>query len=415
MNNTPQARLPHPIVWLLLYVPFGALGGFVSIALTFLATQNGLSIGEGALIIGSQMLIQWLKWLWAPMVDVTLSPKKWYILSTSLSAVGVFAMSALPLGKDSLGLLLLVIALANLVNSVVGMSVEAMIAGLTPKDQIGRVSAWFQAGNLGGTGLGGALGLFLIQSLPKPWMAGTVMGVLFVLCCLALIPLPHVPVHVKEKSAVAAVKQVTRGFWAMIKERAGVLTALMCALPIATGAAQGTLTQAAVAQFWGAGATQVELVQGLLSGVITAFGCFLGGWVCNRISPLSAYSIFGIALAAIAVGMAFSPATVTMYVVWNMVYALGVGLSYAAFTAMALNALGKSAAATGYNVFASLSNFPIWWVGLLLGWVAEKQGPRPMLYVEAALGVVGVIFYLTVERVLWRSDGEAVAPALTLQ
>lgn len=400
MTAKNSSSLPHPLVWLILYIPFGALGGFVGVALTYLATQNGLSITEGSLIIGSQMLISWLKWLWAPMVDITFSPKKWYVFSTTFSALGVMAMASVPLGKDSLGLLLIIIAAANLVNSIVGMAVEAMIASITPKDQIGRVSAWFQAGNLGGAGLGGALGLFLIQKLPEPWMAGAVMGLLFLSCCLALIPLPHVKAHVSNKKPVDAVRTVAVGFWEMIKERVGVLTALMCILPIATGAASGVLTQSVVAGYWGAGAEQVGLVQGLLSGIITAIGCFLGGWVCNRINPHKAYALFGMALALIAAAMAFSPATVAMYVVWNMIYALGVGLSYAAFTAMALVAIGKGAAATGYNVFASLSNFPIWWLGLLLGWIADHKGPKAMLLVEAVLGAIGVSVFMLVDQKL---------------
>ena len=247
-------------------------------------------------------------------------------------------MAAVPLGKETLGLLLLIIALANIINSVVGMAVEAMISEITPEDQIGRVSAWFQAGNLGGTGLGGALGLFLIQKLPQPWMSGAIMGALFIACCAALIPIPDLKAHVQEKRPFEAIKKVTAGFWNMIKAPIGVLTGLMCILPIATGAAQTTLTQAAVAAYWGAGAEQVELVQGLIVGLMTAFGCFLGGWVCNRMKAYNAYAIFGLALAAIAVGMAFSPATVSMYVFWNMIYALCVGLSYSAFTAMALHA-----------------------------------------------------------------------------
>lgn len=398
--SSKHSKLPHPIVWLILYIPFGALGGFVGVALTFLATQNGLSITEGSLIIGSQLLISWLKWLWAPMVDITFSPKKWYVFSTIFSALGVIAMASVPLGRDTLGLLLIIIAGANLVNSIVGMAVEAMIASITPADQVGRVSAWFQAGNLGGAGLGGALGLFLIQKLPSPWMAGAVMGLLFISCCLALIPLPHVKAHVTNKRPVDAVKTVALGFWEMIKARVGALTALMCILPIATGAASGVLTQSVVAQYWGAGAEQVGLVQGLLSGIITALGCFLGGWVCNRMNPHKAYGIFGIALAAIAAAMAFSPATVTMYVVWNMIYALGIGLSYAAFTAMALVAIGKGAAATGYNVFASMSNFPIWWLGLLLGWVADHHGAKNMLITEAILGALGVAVFTLVDRKL---------------
>src|SRR5579859_672871 len=110
MSDAEARRLPHPIVWTILYVPFGALGGFVGVALTFLATKNGLSITEGSLIVGSQMLVSWLKWLWAPVVDVSLSPKRWYVISTAFSAVGVFAMSVIPLGKGTLGVLLLVIA-----------------------------------------------------------------------------------------------------------------------------------------------------------------------------------------------------------------------------------------------------------------------------------------------------------------
>ena len=177
---------PHPVVWTILYLPFGALSGFVSVALTFQASQHGLSISEGALLNGAQMLSQWLKWMWAPLVDATLSPRRWYVISTGLSAAGVFAMSILPLGPHTLGALLATIAVASLVNSVVGMSVEALMASATTPDQIGRVSAWFQIGNLGGAGAGGGLGLWLFQRLPRAWMTGAVVGGLFVLCCAAL-------------------------------------------------------------------------------------------------------------------------------------------------------------------------------------------------------------------------------------
>lgn len=401
MNQAQSAtRPPHPIVWLILYIPFGALGGFVTVALTFLATQHGLSISEGALIIGSQLLINWLKWLWAPIVDITLSPKRWYVISTAFSALGVLAMSATPLGKEMLGLLLIIIALANLINSVVGMAVEAMIASLTPADQIGRVSAWFQAGNLGGTGLGGALGLFLIQHLPQPWMSGAIMGSLFMACCLALLPVPQVNARVSHSNSTQAVKAVVLNLWGIVKAREGFLTAFLCMLPVASGAAQGVLTQSAVAAHWGAGAEQVELVQGLLVGVITVFGCFLGGWFCDHMRPRTAYAAFGIALAAIAVAMAYSPATIRMYIVWNMIYAFGVGLSYAAFTAMVLSVIGRGAAATGYNVFASLSNFPLWWLGLLLGWVADHRGPSVMLVAEAVLGILGVFVFMAINRLI---------------
>jgi PAT family beta-lactamase induction signal transducer AmpG len=94
--------------------------------------------------------------------------------------------------------------------------------------------------------------------------------------------------------------------------------------------------------------------------------------------------------------MGLSPHGPMAYVVWSMIYALGVGLAYASFTAVVLDAMGPGSGATKYNIFASLSNFPIWWLGLLLGYVAEKGGDRGaplMLFAEAALGVVGVLVF----------------------
>jgi len=398
-NDVVPLRAPHPLVWLILYVPFGAFSGFVTVALTFLATQHGLSIGEGALLAGSSMLLQWLKWLWAPAVDITLSPKRWYLLSTGLSALAVFTMSVVPLDKHWLWLLLLVIAAGSFINSIVGMASEAMIAQLTPPEDVGRVSSWFQAGNLGGNGLGGGLGLLLFKVLPAPWMSGAVVGAIFLACCAALLPLPEVSAHSGERgSPGAAAREVAGNLWRMLKTRVGFLSAFLCILPIGTGAAQGTLAQAAVAAQWGAGSNEVALVQGLLAGLVTAVGSFSGGWLLARMNPRATYATFGILLAGVATALAFAPRTVTVYVIGNMVYAFGVGLAYAAFTAVALTAVGKSAAATGYNVFASLSNFPIWWLGLLLGWVAGHHGATQMLLTEAALGVAGVLVFASVTR-----------------
>ena len=87
-------------------------------------------------------------------------------------------------------------------------------------------------------------------------------------------------------------------------------------------------------------------------------------------------------------------------VVGSLGYAFVIGLAYSAFSAVVLEVMGHGAGATKYNIFASLSNFPIWWLGLVLGVSAEKWGPRGMLLTEAGLGVLGVaLFYVAVARV----------------
>lgn len=394
----PPAAEPrlHPSVWFILILPFGALGGFVGVGLTFLATKHGLSVTEGAFLIAAQLVTQWLKWIWAPVVDVTLTPRRWYVISNLLSSIGVLAMAMIPLSPATLPALLVVIGVAGLVNSMTGMAVEAMLAASTPPAQIGRVSAWLQAGNLGGTGFGGGLGLYLLETLPSAWMAGAIVAALMMACCFALPFAPKLAPRAEHPSLGAAVGWVFRDLWATLRTRGGALAALLFVLPVGTGAGSGVLTQAEVARYWSAGATEVALLQGFFSGIVTAVGCFAGGWICQRWHPRNAYAAIGIALAAVASGMALAPATVATYVVGSTVYNFAVGLAYAAFTATVLDAIGTQAGATKYNVLASLSNFPIWWLGLLLGWLADHYGAAAMLHAEALLGVLGVVLFALV-------------------
>jgi MFS transporter, PAT family, beta-lactamase induction signal transducer AmpG len=392
---------PHPVVWTVLYVPYGALSGFVMVALTYLATEHGLSVMEGALMGSVQLFTQWIKWLWAPIVDITLTPKRWYAIATTLSAIGVVAMSAIPISPTTLPLLLAVIAVASVAKSVVGMAVAAAMSTVTPRSEVGRVSGWLQAGNLGGGGLGGGLGLLLMKHFlarHTPWMAGAVMALLLMACCLALVPLPRIDAPARDGRPLAAVRGVTRDLAEMLLGRAGRLAALLCFLPMGTGAAQVVLTQAKIAARWGAGASHVESVQGLGAGLVMTAGCFGGGWLCQRVEPRTAYAGIGIAQALLAWAMAAAPATVATYVVGNLMYAFTVGLGYTAFTAVVLLAMSPGSAATKYTILVALSYFPTWWLGLLLARVADRYGVSAMLTAEAVLGVTGAAVFVAVTR-----------------
>src|SRR4051812_50184759 len=100
------AKVPHPVIWTVLYIPFGAFNGFVQTALTYTASAHGIPISESAWLNGAQMLTSWLKWLWAPLVDITLTPKRWYLISTGSSAAGVAAMALGAPGEHKLAMLL---------------------------------------------------------------------------------------------------------------------------------------------------------------------------------------------------------------------------------------------------------------------------------------------------------------------
>ncbi|MFO0833634.1 MAG: MFS transporter [Phycisphaerales bacterium] len=406
MSESAQAspshdlRRPHPSAFAALIIPFGAMSGFVSVSMAFLCTRNGLSVEDGALLVAAGMFPHMWKYLWAPIADTTLTRKRWYLISVVLSAIGITAMSAIAMSKGNMHLLEVVIFVANLASTFLGMSVEGLMAHITPPEQRGRVGGWFQAGNLGGSGLGGGAGLWLATHLPSAWMSGAILGVAFLVGSLALLCMPDVAAEARAGSLPRAMLGVLVDLWQMIKTRAGLLCGTLCLLPINTGAATSVLAQAEVAGKWGATEDTVALVSGTLNGVISGIGCLFAGEVCARINSRKVYAGVALLMAAISAGMAMSPFTKTNYVVYSLVYAFVVGMSYTAFTGFVLDAIGKGAAATKYNVFASLSNTPITYMGLVLAWAQTKGGEKAMLFTDAGAGVVGLIVLGLVAAVL---------------
>jgi len=98
----------------------------------------------------------------------------------------------------------------------------------------------------------------------------------------------------------------------------------------------------------------------------------------------------------VALGMAFGPRTPLGFLVSACLYNGVVGLCYGAYSAVTLEAIGKGAAGTKFNLIASISNVPILLVTLVDGWAETRFGSSGMLFVEAAMGVAGVALYTAV-------------------
>jgi hypothetical protein len=61
-----------------------------------------------------------------------------------------------------------------------------------------------------------------------------------------------------------------------------------------------------------------------------------------------------------------------------------------------LEAIGTGAVATKYSIFASLSNTPIAYMGILNSHFYDQSGSNAGLYSDAAMGVAGVMVFLFV-------------------
>jgi MFS family permease len=400
------ARSPHPFVYLVLNLPFGVCSGFVVVTLAYQLSQAGVNAEQIAAVVAADLFPQTWKFLWAPIADTTLNRKAWYSIGAALTAAAIAACGLIPPTAHDLALLSGLVFLMSAATTLVAMSTEALIAHHTTDDVKGQASGWFQAGNLGGQGVGGGAGLWMAQHLSAPWISTAVVGAACMLCALALLWIAE-PARERSRATGphgarggfgAALRQqwlnlaaVLKSLWALVRSRRGFLALLVVFVPVSTGAASNLW--AAVADGWRASADTVALINGALGGVACTFGSLVGGFLCDRLDRKTAYLLYGAAQALCAVAMALAPHTESMFALFTLVYAVLNGMGYAAFSAVALETIGASAAATQYNVFASLSNMPILYMGLIEGWAYNRYGSSAMLYVEALFAAAAIALF----------------------
>jgi len=354
------------------------MSGYLTVAVAYLLVHAGVSVGQTAALVALSYVPHTWKFLWAPIADTTLTRKRWYVIAAIVSAGGLAAIGAIP----------------------------ATPAGLPPEFK-GRAGGWFQAGNLGGVGIGGGAGLWLAQNLPAPWMAGAIVGACCLLCALALFFVAE-PVAVHRFDGIGrSLVEVGKDLWSVARARVGLLALILCFLPIGSGAASNLWS--AVADDWRASANAVALVNGVLGGVVSVIGCLAGGWICDRMNRKGAYALYGVLQGVCAVAMALAPRTEATYIAYILAYAFVTGLTYAGFSAFVLEAMGTGAAATKYNVFASLSNMPIYAVTRLDGWAHTRWGPGGMLYCDATASLVGLLLFAGVLAALPKPKKEIAA------
>ena len=394
----PAPRTPHPWVWSVLYFPFGLTFGFPSIALGFLASQNGVSVGSISGVVGMSWLPSGWKWVWAPLGDYTLSRKLWYRVAITLVSAGFITMSSLPLSPRTMPLLALVVLLTSTAGTFIAFATEGLMTHNTPPGGRGRSAGWFQAGNQFAQTAGGGIGLWLMTHVPKPWMAGATLAAILWGCSLALFMVEEPPRHLHDGSPLDKLKDAGQQLLTVLRSKAGRIGLILAVLPIGTGAAQGLF--GSIAGEWSAGANTTSLVLGLGGGLAIVAGCFVGGRLADRLSKPASYATSGALGLLACIVIAISPRTSAGFAVGTLFYTFTLGMCAATITAMVLAFIGDTAAATKINLFFALNT--LFSLGMLRvdGRAHDTWRTNGMLYTEAAVGVAAlVVFALLAGRV----------------
>jgi len=403
----PNQASSHPAVFLFLLAPYGIVSGYVTVTLAYLLAQAGTGVAEIASLAAIGLLPQTWKVLWAPLVDTTLTRKRWYLIAALVTGSGIALSGFVPADARGLARLTWLVFGFNVTASFQCMAAESLMANATPDDRKGRAGGWCQAGILGGQGLGGGAGLWLASHLDAAWAGSVTLGAFCVLCSLALLFL-HEPAAVRRARLSDDIRAVIGDVWSVMRTRPGYLTFVLLLLPIGTGAAQNLW--AALADDWHASADTVALVNGAASGLVAAFGCLLGGYLCDRLPRRTAYLCYGVGLALTALAMALAPRTEASFILFTSLYNFVIGFTYAAFTAVALEAIGRGAAATKYNLMASAANVPIAGLTWLDGQAYDRWSAGWMLAMEAGLGLTGILLFWLVASATGRRGRAIVYP-----
>lgn len=156
-ENAPR-HYTHPLIFLLLVIPFGAVSGFLGVTIVYLLGRSGVDPVTIAVLTGLSFLPHTFKFLYAPLVDLTLKRKQWYVMACITSALGIALLGMVPATEAGLPWLRILVVVGNVATAFLSMAVESLMAYNTAPGELGRTAGWFQAGNLGGQRPGGRSG-----------------------------------------------------------------------------------------------------------------------------------------------------------------------------------------------------------------------------------------------------------------
>src|SRR5437899_1472770 len=162
----------RPFTFFFLVLPYGISSGFVSITLPFVLVRAGFSVAMSASIVAIGVSANLWRFLWGPVADLTLTARKWYLIGLATAAITLSFLGFIPLRQNEVGILMAVVFISQVASTLIVLPVGGLMAHTVAEDAKGRAAGWYQAGNLGGTGIGGGVGVWLASHFSKEIAGG---------------------------------------------------------------------------------------------------------------------------------------------------------------------------------------------------------------------------------------------------
>jgi PAT family beta-lactamase induction signal transducer AmpG len=425
VTTTPAfepARTTPPFLFLFLDLPFAAAVGYAMIAMPFWLRQGGVPLDQVGAISAAVFAPHAFKILWIPVLDIGSLKRAWYLAMTAATAGLLFAASLVPDPLRNLGLYTTLVMLAQATATTAHAANNALMAITTRFEDKGKAGGFSMASNVGGTGLLGALALWVSEHV-SPRAGGLVLAAVIVAsAALALRIVEPRRVDQAVAQAGSLARALGRHLWEMLKDlgrtvrsRDGFTGLVISLVPVGCGALTNLF--AGMAPDFGATARLVGIVNGIGGGLAGAAGSLVGGYLADRMSRRLAYAVAGGLTALSALAMLLAPLSQTTYAWGTLAYSFANGIAFATWAGMVLELVGHTAATTTkYALFNASSNLAISYVTWLDGWAASGwlfpaglRGSRGSLAMDVTLTLAGIAALLVMVAVVRRRAGPSPA------
>lgn len=408
-TNLLDSRNGRFLTFGFLYFSEGIAYGFSSVAMVTIMRVAGLSL-EQIGIFTAALIMPWaFKFAWAPLIDLVrlkrFGGRKAWIALCTVMMIGTLLVAATVDFESDFRLLLWMIVLNNVFCATQDVAIDSMAVSALEENERGRGNGFMFGGQYLGIAAGGGGAVFVYGLLGFEAALVYVTAVQFI-CLLFVLLFIRDPdaaradaerrgnVLLQFASALHAFLRVV--YSSFLQSGRGPKAALLFSV-LPSGAlvlAYAALTTMQVDY----GLTETEIARLSITNTIgAAVGCVVGGMLADRFGirrMLGLYYVIsavpGLLLASqiAATGLAGIPSELFQGLL--VAHGLAYGLVFGSHAAVFMGVTNPAVAATQFTAFMAMGNVGISYTNYWQGVVAERFGYAPVLYVDAALIVLGL-------------------------
>jgi PAT family beta-lactamase induction signal transducer AmpG len=396
LNDPAAARrgalLERPWLFGLLIAPMavlsnGIIGGG---GLSYLFRSQGVDMARGAEIIALLNLPQIIYFLWSPLTDFWIRRRTWLMIAATTAAICMlFAFQRPRLASNSaVALIFLSACIGQLVIAACG----GMMGSLHREASRRRASSFYQGGSLGF----GAVALFVLTFLSERMHLGTlgwIAASMIALPSLAALAAPEQEV-LSERTLKETVARIGHEAKTTFLRWEAIPYTLTCMFPMGCGAMIQLLP--GLARDYHVSGHQVGWVNGVAGSLLMAAGAITYPLIPTRVRAPVAYLTVGLINEATLAIVWLGPLRPSTYFIGSILFLFTVGASYAGFTSVVLEFLGKSgkSGSARYSIINALGNIPVASMVLIDGLGYAHWGIRGMPGIDVVVGSVASLSML---------------------